>query len=316
MKKIFITFFILILVLVLGSIWWQRGITPIDKKSSKTQIFVIKKGEGIRSVAKRLKDEKLIRDQIVFFILIKKLGLDGKIQAGDFRLSPSMDTKTLLMELTHGTLDVWVTIPEGLRSEEIGEIFKKQIPSFNDSWTAQLKQNEGYLFPDTYLIPKDAEINFIIRMMRGNFDKKWQEIEINLTPVLNPEEVVILASIVEREAKFPEDRPIIAGVLLNRFRLNMPLQVDATVQYAIGKSDQTWWKKSLTKGDLKTTSAFNTYLNYGLPPTPISNPGLSSLKAANSPTKTNYLYYLSSKDGRMHYAQTFEEHNQNIEKYL
>lgn len=284
---------------------------PVNKESKETKIFVIQKGEGLRSIARRLKEEKLIKDPIVFFILVQKLNLADKIQAGDFRLSPSMEAQKLAQELTHGTLDVWVTIPEGLRSEEIAQILKEKVPSFTDNWALELKKNEGYLFPDTYLIPKDADINLVIKIMRDNFEEKWKKLKSDK----KVGEVVILASIVEREAKFAEDRPVVAGILTNRLRLGMPLQADATVQYARGEIDNNWWEK-LTPEDLKINSPFNTYLNYGLPPSPIANPGFDVLKAAATPAKTNYLYYLSSKDGRMHYAETLEEHHQNIEKYL
>lgn len=303
----------------MGSLlWWQVGIRPVNPKDQSTKIFVIQKGEGIKSIAKRLKNEGLIRDQIVFFVLARNLDLSGKIQAGDFRLSPSMDAQTLAKELTLGTLDVWVTIPEGLRSEEIAQLLKNKIPAFKPEWVFELKRNEGYLFPDTYLFPKDADINLVISIMRGNFQTKWQEVEKLGKPDKNRtmSEIVILASIIEREAKFSEDRPKVSSVLLNRLERDMPLQADATVQYAIGKVDTGWWKKNLTREDLKINSLFNTYVHYGLPPAAISNPGLDALKAAASPFHTRYLYYLSSKDGRMHYAENFEEHSQNIEKYL
>lgn len=310
MKKSLIGIFVLIILGVLTFAWWQRGILPVDSTSTQKKIFVVAKGEGIRSIAKRLKEEGLINDQIVFFILVKRDGLEGKIQAGDFRFSPSMNTREVALELTHGTLDVWVTIPEGLRSEEVAEILKQKIPTYDDSWIKQLAKNEGYLFPDTYLIPKDSDIDFIIKIMRNNFDKKWEEIKTNK----DMEEVIILASIIEREAKFSQDRPIVAGILSRRLELDIPLQVDATIQYAMGNSPN-WWKEPIAE-DLKIKSRFNTYLNYGLPPFPISNPGLESIKAAATPVKTDFLYYLSDKEGRMHYAQTLEEHNKNIQRYL
>lgn len=317
MKRFFIALIILVLLLGMGLIWWNIGVAPVDKKSQEKKIFVIQKNEGIRSIAKRLKDERLIADPIVFFLFVVLEGLDAKIQAGDFRLSPSMNAKSIAIEFTHGTLDVWVTIPEGLRSEEIAQIFKDKVPSFDNTWVTQLKKNEGYLFPDTYLMPKDADIDFIIQVMRSNFDKKWKEVDsIDINSKMSPDEIVILASIVEREAKFAEDKPLVARVLVNRLKLGIPLQADATIQYAIGKVNNSWWKKGLTREDLKTNSLFNTYTHYGLPPSPISNPGLDTLRAATYPSKTNYLYYLSSSDGRMHYAQTLEQHNKNIEKYL
>lgn len=310
MNKNLLGLVLLLVIIFLSFLWWHRGISPVDKARNDKRIFVIEKGEGIRSIAKRLKEEGFIKDQIVFFVLVKRGGLEGKIQAGDFRLSPSMNAREVALELTHGTLDVWVTIPEGLRSEEIGQVLKDKIPTYEDSWAKQLAKNEGYLFPDTYLIPKDSDIDLVIKIMRSNFNKKWEEIKTSK----DMEEVIILASIIEREAKFSQDRPIVAGILARRLALSIPLQADATVQYAIG-SPPNWWKIP-TPENLKIKSPFNTYLNYGPPPSPISNPGLDSIKAAANPVKTNYLYYLSDKDGRMHYAENLEEHNKNIEKYL
>ncbi|MBI2622374.1 endolytic transglycosylase MltG [Candidatus Microgenomates bacterium] len=316
MKRGLIT--LVIFIILVGGLffWWQQGIEAISNNNQITQIFVVQKGEGLRSIARHLKEEKLIRDPIVFFLLVKKLGIDNNIQAGDFRLSPSMTAQQIATELTHGTLDVWVTIPEGLRSEEIAEILKNKLSTYQSAWILELKKHEGYLFPDTYLIPKDADISLIIQIMRNNFDQKWQTLGLQeKQTALTASEIVILASLVEREAKFTEDRPLVASVLSNRLKIDMPLQADATVQYAIGKINGSWWKHP-TPEDLKINSPFNTYKNYGLPPAPIANPGLDTLKAAVSPAKTRYFYYLSDKEGRMHYAETLEEHNTNIEKYL
>lgn len=310
MKKLLITCLLAAFLLVTGTLWWQRGVSPVDRGNTRTQIFVIQKGEGIRSIAKRLKQEGLINDQIVFFILVKRLGLDGKIQAGDFRLSASMDAKTLARELTFGTLDVWVTIPEGLRSEEIAQVLKEKVPSYKEDWVSELKKHEGYLFPDTYLIPKDADVSLVVTIMRNNFARKWEELQSGK----NMETIVILASIIEREAKFLQDRPLVASVLTNRLKLGMPLQADATIQYTKGKAGD-WWPK-VTKEDLKVSSPFNSYKTVGLTPSPIANPGFDSLKAGANPTATDYLYYLSDEKGHMHYAKTLDEHNRNIEKYL
>lgn len=319
MRKILILFLVSAALAIAVFVWWNNGTAPVDKKTKESKIFVVQKGEGIRSIAKRLKNEKLIKDQVVFFILVKWLGFDAKIQAGDFRLSPSMDTKTLLRELTHGTLDIWVTFPEGLRSEEVAEILKDKVPTYEESWLSKLKKNEGYLFPDTYLIPKDADIELVLAILKSNFDRKViEQMQDDLAKdgrTLN--EAIILASLIEREARFEEDRPKVASVLLNRLGIGMKLDVDATVQYALGfQGKEGWWKRKLNNQDLKFNFPYNTYLYSGLPPKPIASPGLASIKASVYPQANNYLYYLSDKEGRMYYAQTFKEHQKNIEKYL
>ncbi|MDO8657973.1 MAG: endolytic transglycosylase MltG [Candidatus Levybacteria bacterium] len=315
MKKTIITFSIIIFLLAFLAFWWKNGLSAPDNRDKNQHIFVVHKGEGVREIANSLKKENLIKDPIVFFLLVKKLGLDGKIQAGDFRLSPSMSAIEIAENLTHGTLDIWVTIPEGKRADEIADILKVKIPTYNETWRIELNKNEGYLFPDTYLFPKDADINSIISLMRDIFEKRYSTIPNNNN--LSKNEIVIIASLIEREAKFENDRPLVASVILNRINIGMALQIDATVQYALGfqENEKTWWKKNLTKQDLEIDSLYNTYLNTELPPTPISNPGLDVLSAVVNPAITDYLYYISDSSGQNHYAKTIEEHNANIRKF-
>lgn len=317
MKRLMTLIGVIAVFAIIGFFWWKNGLSAADSSNKNQVIFVIQKGQGVREIANKLKNEGLIKDPIVFFLLIKKLGLDGKIQAGDFRLSPSMNSNDIAQALTHGTLDIWVTIPEGKRADEIADLLSQKIPTYEKSWRNVLVKNEGYLFPDTYLIPKDADIDLIISLMGGNFEKKFAQISLANKNNLTKNQIVILASLIEREAKLPQDRPLVASVLLNRLEISMPLQVDATVQYALGyqEDERSWWKKALTKEDLSIKSPYNTYLNPGLPPAAIANPGLEVLKAVTNPANTNYLYYISDKSGRNHYAKTLEEHNQNIKKY-
>lgn len=309
-----------LLILVFSSllaVWWKNGISAVNLQDKRATIFVIEKGQGVREIANKLKNEDLIKDPVVFFLLVKKLGLDGKIQAGDFRLSPSMTASEIAQILTHGTLDIWVTIPEGKRAEEIADILKIKIPSYDESWRTLLAQNEGFLFPDTYLIPKDASSDIVLSLMKNNFEKKFSSIPNAPSDPAKRKKVVIIASIVEREAKFSEDRSLVASVIFNRLSIGMKLDIDATVQYSLGfqENQKTWWKRGLTRADLKLDSSYNTYINAGLPPTPISNPGIDVLQAVINPAKTDYLYYLSDKLGHNHYAKTLEEHNANIRRY-
>lgn len=311
----------LILVVILSgigfAIWWNRGIRPVDRDDHSTKIFVIGKGAGIRKIGNRLKQEGLIRDPTVFFLYVKKEGLDKKIQAGDFRLSPFMDLAVLVSNLTHGTLDIWITIPEGLRAEEIAEILKKNFPKYSDSWRDKLVKSEGYLFPDSYLIPKDADIDSIISILLDNFEKKFKGL-LPSQNSLSKQEIVTIASLVEREAKFVQDHPLVASVIINRLNLGMKLDLDATIQYALGyqEDEKRWWKEGLTEEDKNIDSPYNTYRKGGLPPTSISNPGLSVLRAVVNPADTNFLYYISDRSGRNHYAETVGEHNKNIKRYL
>ncbi len=316
MKKIYISLVILTVFLTVTLLWWQNGLKPVTSYNSSAKIFVVAKGQGVREIAKNLKNEGLIRDQIVFFLYTRFNGIDKKIQAGDFRLNPSMKAADIAEGLTRGTLDIWVTIPEGLRAEEIADLLKEKMPSYDESWRENLRQNEGYLFPDTYLIPREADANMITSLLKTTFENRYKTLDISKT-TLSKNQIVIIASLIEREAKHDEDRKLVASVILNRFNIGMKLDIDATIQYALGyqKDEKRWWKKGLTADNIKLNSAYNTYRVAGLPPTPISNPGLASLEAAVNPSDTNYLYYISDSKGINHYAETLEEHNANIKKY-
>ena len=316
MKRLITAVVSLIVFGFVALFWWQNGLLPANSTDKTAKIFIVKNGEGVREIANNLKKEGLIKDPIVFFLLARQKGFDKQIQAGDFRLNPSMNALEIAKTLTHGTLDIWVTIPEGVRAEEIADILKNKIPTYKDSWRAELNKNEGYLFPDTYLIPKDADINLVISLLRNNFDSKYSTLNISQNG-LNKEQIVIIASLIEREARYDKDRPLIGSVILNRLNIGMKLDIDATVQYALGyqEDEKRWWKKNLTSEDLKLKSPYNTYLVAGLPPTAISNPGLQSIKAAINPAKTNYFFYMTDKNGVTHYAETIEEHNANIKKY-
>ena len=319
MKKLIIFLIILVVIAISGFIFYKEGKLPVNKASEENTMFVIEPGEDLDSIINNLSKENLIRNRLVFYLLVKQKGIERKIQAGDFRLSQSMSAEEIADEFTHGTVDVWVTIPEGLRKEEIAEVMSK---TFDISETEfNTLADEGYLFPDTYLVPKNPEPEQIIALMRSTFESKYTE-EMRTQARANgltDEEMLIIASIVEREAKFDQDRTQVASILLRRYREDYPLEVDATIQYALGyqASENRWWKSSLTYEDLKNTSKYNTYKNIGLPPTPISNPGISSIKAViNADENTPYRFYLSEPNGTTHYSKTFEEHQRNIEKYL
>ncbi|OGG04977.1 hypothetical protein A2Z33_06830 [Candidatus Gottesmanbacteria bacterium RBG_16_52_11] len=303
---------------ILGFLWWKDGISAVNPQDSTPVNFVIRKGEGIKSIATRLSQENLIRSPTAFFVLIKLEGIEKQIQAGDFRLNRSLDARSVARELTHGFVDVWVTIPEGWRREEIAMKLSREldIPE-----TEFLKVAvEGYMFPDTYLIPRDASASAVVDIFKRNFDTKvTSEIRREIEGQgISFADAVVLASLIEREGKTDDDRPVIAGILLNRLRLKMPLQVDATLQYALGyqADSKSWWKKTLSADDKSNPSPYNTYINTGLPPEPIANPGLSAIRAVGKPAVSDYLYYIHDENGTIHYARTLEEHNANVASYL
>lgn len=320
MKKIFII--LLILGIFFGVIYlvFKEGGLPVNSKDSTSKIFVVKRGDNVTDIANNLEQQNLIRNKLVFFIIVKQLGIEQKMQAGDFRLSSSMSAKEIAQSLTKGTLDTWVTIIEGLRKEEVAHIVATNIDVPETEIVARAR--EGYLFPDTYLIPKTATVDTVLSILSNNFEKKYSQAlkERTADNGLTQNQIITLASLVEKEARSPKNKNIVASILYKRYKNNWPLQIDATVQYAIGyqTKEKSWWKKSLTKNDLAVDSPYNTYKNPGLPPGPIANPGIVSILAVmNATENTPYWYYISSRDGTtMHYAKTLDEHNDNIDKYL
>lgn len=328
LKKFSVIALLIIAAIIGGFFWWQWATSPASQPPGESQIFVIHKGESLSLISQRLKNEGLIRDASAFKILVLAKGLSGQIQAGDFRVNPSWTTEEVAYLLTHGSLDIWLTFPEGWRREEYSRRLDANLDGFSYPQFNQLTQDkEGYLFPDTYLIPKDASPSAVISIFTNNFERKY-DLEMQLATKakgLTQDQVIILASIVERECRTDKDRPVVAGILFKRWQEDVPLQVDATVQYALASKENAnagnreeidWWPEKLTRADLQIDSPYNTYKYKGLPPAPISNPGLASINAVIYPQESDYWFYLSDPQGNMHYAKTGEEHNENIEKYL
>jgi UPF0755 protein len=313
MKRLTAAIVILLILTLAGFAYWSIGNSPANPKDTSNKIFVIEKGSTVRGIGNSLAKEGLIRDPVVFFIYVKLNNKDKNIQAGDYRLSPSMNLARVVEELGHGSLDIWITIPEGMRAEEISDILEKQIPSYEEFWRQELNKHEGYLFPDTYLVPRDADLNMVISLLRNNFNKKMESVGLTPDDSRLPN-IVTTASLIEREAITDEEKPLIAGILANRMDLGMALQVDATIQYVKG-SKEKWWPQITTDDYKGVDSAYNTYLAPGLPPGPIANPGIEAIKAAMNPMKTRYLYYIHSK-GKIYPAETVEEHNANVRRYL
>ena len=314
MKKLLVLVVIFVVFIVGALLWWNNGLRAVNPQDTSQKMFLINPGAGVRAIANDLKEEGLIRDPIAFFLYTKQTGIDQRIQAGDFRLSPSMTAREIAEELTTGMVDIWVTIPEGKRAEEVAAILKEAIPTHEDSWETELMANEGYLFPETYLIPRDATIESIITLLRNTFEEKYNSIATNNVD-LTKEEVVILASMIEREVRHTEDLPIVSSIMHNRLDITMPLQIDATIQYAKGEINGKWWEPVTLEEYQSVKSDYNTYLIYGLPPSPIASPGLNALSAAVNPTDTDYLYYITDQSGINRYAETYEQHQANINRY-
>lgn len=300
------------------SLWWQDATDAVDPKDSTPVIFTVGRGEGIKSLATRLAQQQLVRSPTGFFLYIRLSKLDNRIQAGDFRLTKAMNAKQIAEELMHGVIDIWVTTLEGWRVDEIATKLSRELAIPEQEFLKYAK--EGYMFPDTYLVPRDATAGAVVKLFLSTFDAK-------VTPQLRADsaktglsldQVITLASIVEREGKNDDDRPMIAGILLKRMKSDWPLEIDATLQYALGyqSNEKTWWKRTLYNEDKLIVSPYNTYKHKGLPPGPIGNPGLSSIKAVIYAKPSEYWFYLHDDRGVVHYGRTLEEHTANIETYL
>jgi UPF0755 protein len=319
-KKVLVSFLVLfILISIVSFSFLLINNQPVSKEDSN-KVFTVKSGEGIKSIAQNLQDSKLIRNKYVFVYYSYFLGLNKKIQAGNFKISPELSTKEIAIKLTTGGItDYWVKILEGLRVEELTDIFPSDSSIKSTDFIKVTKSKEGYIFPDSYLIPQYFTLNEVLSTIQTNFDKKFAQAKIGATNTqLTDKQILTLASIIEHEARTLKVKQGVAGVLMNRLSINMPLQSDVTVQYARdSKNKPTKYWEDLAATDIKSTiSPYNTYQNPGLPPGPICNPGYDSLYAAFHPTESDYLYYLTGDDGVMYYATTLSEHNINITNHL
>lgn len=315
MKRISVLLIILVISFGVFTLWWRSSFQPVNPNDKNTKTFVIAPGEAIKNIGSKLKDEGFIKDANVFHLYVRLNNLEKTIQAGSFKISPSMTLTQIVEVFKSGSEDTWVTIPEGFRAAEIAEVLEKNFEGYDKSWAEKLENEEGYLFPDTYLIPKDADITTIISIFKNTFNKKIGSIGLSLNdPKLD--EILTIASLIEREAITDEEKAMISSVIDNRLKEGMPLDIDATLQYVKGKDENGKWWTVPTVEDRKLSSPYNTYQNPGLPPGPIANPGLEAIKAAMDPLESDYYFYIHDTDGKIHFAKTLSEHNRNVEKYL
>lgn len=290
--------------------------SPLDFPKDST--FYVNRGETLSGVASRLKENGYVRSSIFFKILVYCFDGKARVKAGNYFFDKRESLIVMAYRINRGrynTEPVKVLIPEGLNSKEISDLLISYVPGLDkDKFIYEASKKEGYLFPDTYIFSDNMREIDIVNIMYDHFNKKISEPEIDqkVKSFGKPlSDIVKMASILEGEARQFETKRIIAGILWKRISIGMPLQVDATFKYEIGKNSFT-----LTTEDLRTDSPYNTYTRKGLPPTPISNPGAESILATITPIKTDYLYFLTDKNGVMHYARTHEEHVANKAKYL
>lgn len=284
--------------------------------SDSGEITLISKGDSLTSISNDLKNKGIIKSKFIFKVYMKLIGGDRTIRPGNYLFKGNISLARASHRIAGGDYQMdqrMIVIPEGATVEEIALIVQKEHLDFDaQKFIKDSKQYEGYLFPDTYELLESTSTENVLNILRENFDDKTAVIKKEAESLgLDFKNIIILASLIEEEGKTEEDRKIIAGILYKRLESDIPLQVDAGFRYINGKTT-----KQLTLDDLKLDSPYNTYTNIGLPPTPISNPGLESIRAAIYPTRSDHLYFLTGDDGKMYYSESFEEHVENKKKYL
>lgn len=314
--RILIAFLAVLAIAVAGAATAWTVLVFLDRSlpASSAQV-VVPRGSSLGDIAALLESRGIIRNALSFRVLARLRHTDEEVRAGAYAFAPHATESEILEQLRTGGAQIatWITVPEGFTAAQIARRLQDAGVGRARAFDRAFRGHEGYLFPSTYLVPLAATPVQVTRILTDQFAKELPPDAAararNLHVTLP--QVVTVASLVEREAKIEADRPLIAGVIYNRLRLGMPLQVDATIEYALPEH-----KSELSLRDLQIDSPYNTYKHAGLPPTPIANPGLPSLLAALHPAKTDALYYVYCGNGHHVFAKTLAEHQANVQRCL
>ena len=332
-RRLLFVFLITGLVLLLSGLiiggyrWYDNRLASVEPSDAKLLIVRVKTGMTTSDIAGILADRNLIRDKNAFLIAAKRAGLDKSLQAGEYELSRKMDVHQMIEIMAKGkTAYSQFTVPEGFTVEQIASLLEekglgdkkrflalaeKYAPFDKEPSRPEVKYRaEGYLFPDTYRISKGAGEEEILQTMASEFQRQFTpELQAKVRASgLSLHDVIVLASLIEREVQLARERPMVARVFLNRIRLGMPLQSCATIQYILG-----YPKEELTIADTQLPSPYNTYLHPGMPPGPVANPGLASIQAALTPAEGDWLYFVvDGKTGGHRFSRTLAEHEAAI----
>ncbi|HSO93460.1 MAG TPA: endolytic transglycosylase MltG, partial [Candidatus Dormibacteraeota bacterium] len=309
--------------------WVEHQLHSPANPGGGTVRVVVAPGSTFHEVADTLHRAGLINSTLVFDLYARYYHLDRNVQAGAYVIGRNKDMTQILQALqTAIPEEVFVTIAEGYTIEKTAAMLDKgtvikgsdylqvaKTGQFDYDFLGSRPQGaslEGFLFPDTYLVPRTVTAKQLVTLQLDAFTKLWVQTRQDLAAKrkLNSFQLVVIASMIEREVRYDEDRPLVASVIYNRLANGWPLQLDATVLYAKGV-----WQSTVTLDDLKINSPYNTYLHTGLPPGPIANPGLKAIDATLKPAETGYFFYLSDSQGHNHYAKTNDEFNQLKKQY-
>jgi len=310
-----------------AALWFRHAVTAVRTLPELAVEVVVPRGATGHDIANLLAEKRVIGSPLAFEVLARLRREQSAMKAGEFRFAPHRTADEVLRAIVDGgaQIAVWTTIPEGFTAKEIARTLAERGLGSERVFDAAFLHGslelggertptlEGYLFPDSYLIPTDATPAHIVRILTDEFRAKLPSDAAARARNfgLTVPQVVTLASLVEREAKADDERALMAGVYYNRLRRGMPLEVDATIEYTFPHH-----KDVITFADLASPSPYNTYKHAGLPPTPIANPGGPSLEAAFFPKKSDYLYYVYAGNGHSAFARTLAEHNANVARYL
>ena len=315
MNFLYKLFFVFSLIFLVTILFLTAIYFPLVENSTIQKIINIPPGTNAKEIVHILEKNEIIRkNNYLFIILIKLSKLEDKLKFGEYNLSPSLNMLQILNKLARGEIVVYkITIPEGYNSIQIAELLDKKEIVEKESFLKLVKYGEksweGYLFPDTYEVPKKYGAENMLKLMLSNFEQVAVDNKlINKAEQtgFTMDEIITLASIIEKEAKFAEEKKQISSVFHNRLKSGMKLQSCATIQYILGKP-----KEKLEESDLEIESPYNTYLYKGLPPGPICNPGIDSIIAALEPANEDYLFFVLGDNGRHIFSKTYEEHLKN-----
>ena len=300
------------LLIILGISWYITSAT-----TRRTEVVIdIPAGSTVREIGTILERGRVVRSADAFFALVRYRKADTALPSGVFLFKPGNNLFAVVDQLTQvvrGIERLRITIPEGRTTKQMTAIFEKQLSKFDGAhFAALVDTSDTYVFPDTYFFYSTATSGEVFITMEENFRTKTKSLRSEAESKEKKwRDVIIMAALIEEEAVEDIDRKMVSGILWNRIKLGMRLQVDASFAYLLEKASS-----EITEDDLKMDSPFNTYRYAGLPPAPIAHPGISSITASLYPTENAYLFYLSDKSGGMHYAKTFAEHKLNKERYL
>jgi UPF0755 protein len=331
MKKAAALVLVLLMVIAGAAGWWfYTGIDRPYKGYDAPEVFVeIPQGAGSVAIARRLADAGVVHDVNSFRLALWITGEGRHLQAGEYRFDQPVSARQVAGKIARGEVFVRpITFPEGLTIKQMAALYEAKgfgpAKDFTDAAAnhalvaaidPEAKDLEGYLFPDTYKLPRRATAAQLVGRMVQSFMKALtpELIEAAETRQLTVRQFVTLASIVEKETGNKDERPLVAAVYSNRLRIGMPMQCDPTVIYALDRLGR--YTGNLTREDLQFDSKYNTYRYPGLPPGPIASPGRASLEAAAHPADAGYLYFVSKNDGSHAFSSTLDEHNRNVQKY-